>query len=95
MGWIFWAMGGFATIGFPGFVRAAEVTEIRQQLAQLKTSSEISARINLSQEIRTWQRALCTAPDRDKPAIERLIERLQGEYQDITKTRYPDVPCPP
>jgi hypothetical protein len=92
MGWIFWAMGAFTAIGFPGFVRAAEVAEIRQQLAQLKTNSDISARINLSQEIRTWQRTLCTA--QDKSPIERQIERLQGEYQAIVGIRYPDYPCP-
>ena len=93
MGWILWAMGAFAAIGLPGFVRASEVAEVRQQLAQLKTSSEISARINLSQEIRTWQRAWCTA--QDKSPIERQIERLQAEYQALVGSRYPDNPCPP
>lgn len=93
MGWIIWAMGGLALFGLPGFVRASDVTVMRAQLAELKANSAISARINLSQEIRTWQRAMCTAPE--KAPIERLIERLQADYQAIVGSRYPDNPCPP
>jgi hypothetical protein len=90
--WIFWAMGMFAAIGVPGFARATEVTELRRQVAELKSSTDISARINLANEIRLYQRTLCAAQDKD--AIERVIERLQTDYERLAGSRYPDRPCP-
>lgn len=93
MAWIAWAMGAFAAIGLPGFVRAAEVTEMRTEIAEMKASADISARLSLANEIRLYQRTLCTAPDRD--AIERAIDRLQIEYQRLNNgVRYPDRTCP-
>ena len=91
MAWIFWAMGAFTMAGFPGFVKASEGKELRQEVADLKSSADIAARISLSQEIRLYQRGLCTAPNRE--AIERAIERLQTDYERIVGSRYPDRSC--
>jgi hypothetical protein len=85
MGWVLWACGAFAVIGLPGFSLATDVE-------RLKESADISARISLAQEIRLYASARCKADDREP--FDRVIDRLQLDYERITGGRYPEPRCP-
>lgn len=85
---IAWACGWLVTFGLIGFARAADVE-------QLQRTVEISARIQLAQEIRLQVRARCTLTDQQmRDSVQRAIDNLQNEYARITAgQRYPEPSC--
>lgn len=85
VGWVLWTLGAFASIGLTGFALATDVE-------RLKESADISARISLAQEIRLYVAQRCKADDPEP--FNRVIERLQVDYQRITGERYPEGRCP-
>ena len=91
VGWILWACGAFASIGFPGFLSAADGKQLKEDVAGLKQSADISARISLAQEIRLYVGARCKAEDREQ--YDRIIERLQLDYERIAGARYAEPRC--
>jgi hypothetical protein len=83
---ILWVCGFLAIFGLPSpFAKASDVERIAQ-------SADISARISLAQEIRTYAAARCKADDQEP--YNRIIERLQIDYELITGARYAEPRCP-
>lgn len=83
---ILWVCGFMAIVGFPSpFAKASDVERIQQ-------SADISARISLAQEIRAYSASRCRADDREP--FDKIIDRLQIEYERITGARYPEPRCP-
>lgn len=67
-----------------------------EDVDQLKQTVEISARINLAQELRMHMRSRCqTQDERFRDSLERTIESLQAQYSKLTGSRYPDQRCAP
>ena len=58
---------------------------------QLKRRVDISAKIDLAQEIRRYQALFCASHD-EEPILQAL-ERLQTDYISIAGTRYPAARC--
>lgn len=83
---ILWVCGFLALVGLPSpFAKASDVERIAQ-------SADISARISLAQEIRAYAAARCRAEDPEP--YDRIIERLQIEYERLTGSRYSEPRCP-
>lgn len=91
MTFVAWACGAFAFLGLPGFLLASDGGKLQEQVARLQTSADISARISLAQEIRLYVANRCKADDPEP--YNRIIERLQIDYERITGARYPEGRC--
>lgn len=82
-------LGALTIIGISApYAKAAEVE-------QLQRTVEVSARIQLAQEIRLQVRIRCTITDQQsRDSLQRAIDSLQDEYARITKgQRYPEPIC--
>lgn len=82
--YILWSLGA---LGMPGLALASDVND-------LKRTADLSARLQLANEIRIQARARCSVTDAARDGIERYIESLQAEYERITGARYPEPRCP-
>lgn len=71
------------------YARAAEVSDIQQTV-------NLSARINLAQEIRLQVRGLCSVTDQNaRDSIQRSIDNLQAAYSRLNNNNsYPEPGCP-
>jgi len=87
---IAWVCGWLAAIGLHApFAYAGDVEKLQRTV-------NLSAQLNLAQEIRSQTVAKCRSQDQQvKEALARYIETLQQEYAALTNTRYPEPPCQP
>lgn len=86
---IVWACGFLSFLGLVGFAKADDMQKLQQTVAA-------SARVTLSQEIRSQAGVRCRSVDplvRD--SITRYIDSLQTEYERIAGQRYPEPACEP
>jgi hypothetical protein len=84
---IAWACGWLAAIGLVGFARATDVSQIQQTV-------NASARVTLSQEIRSQARIRCISADQSvRDSLTRYIDSLQAEYERVAGQRYPEPLC--
>lgn len=84
---IAWACGWLTLIGLAGFAKAEEVSRLQQTVSA-------SARVTLSQEIRSQARVRCAATDQAvKDSLTRYIDSLQSEYERVAGQRFPEPPC--
>lgn len=91
--YILWSLG-FVTFFGAGFARADDQARIIAQLGSIQSSSELNVRISLQKEIRDRVQARCEAQDsRARRLLDDIIEKLQDDYQRLTKERYPEPGC--
>ena len=65
-----------------------------EDFAQVQRSVAISAKINISRELRDQYALRCRTSDTSvRVALSNYIESLQLEYQQLTGQRYPEPSC--
>jgi hypothetical protein len=83
----------FLNIAAP-FASASEVAQLKGEISQLQTAANISATINLANEIRRFVQLRCTVTDTAaREDFTRYIESRQQQYWQLTRTRYPEGAC--
>lgn len=89
------AYGWLASLGIAmPFASAADVDDLKRIQAMNARAAEISARINMQQELRMQTRIWCSATDVDiKADALRKIDKLRAEFLEITKTVTPEPTC--
>lgn len=84
----FWSVGLFSSLGYTGFARADEQTQILNELHDQKVE-------RLEIAILTAQRDYCSSPPQSKPRefyLERRNMKL-NEYQAVTGHSYSGLPA--
>lgn len=85
---VLWACGFLAFMGVESpFAKADDFKGLQHSVA-------ITARINLSRELRDQMSLLCRTKDPSvRVSLGNYIESLQVEYQSVTGQRYPETFC--
>lgn len=96
---LWYLLFGFALFGIPSpHATAADMTQVKQDIADLKKTSAISARAGLAAEIRAQVQAWCAVKTDPiaRESIRQTIDRRQDEFAALNGGfRYPEPVCAP
>ena len=98
---LLWICGFVSFFANPPYAKAGDVQQVQRDVAQLQHTANVTAKINLTRELRDQYSARCElrlSKDAAKnasaiEAISHYIDTLLTEYLDLTGKQYPEPVC--
>lgn len=91
---IFYMLGAFSAIGLASpLAKAADVKEVREEVAEIKQQVAITARLQLIQEIRVQKRVYCSNDDDQvKASTLRYLYALVDDLKKVSNIQESPIP---